>query len=701
MHATAPSAHTHNTAPSPGSPTVAGQRLNRDLLVMLVGAVLLIALVIIHIRQGMVTISPGEIVAAIFAPNDSPEHMVVRYARLPRVAAGIVAGAALGVSGVLLQAVTRNPLASASTIGVNAGAYLAVVAAAILAPGLLAISSPLVAFTGGLLAAVVVYSLASSSSSTPTRHALAGMAITLGLGSITSTLILFNEYTISGLYFWGSGSLIQRNWSALDGTWYWVLVIGLIATLLLAKSLDVLGMGDEVATSLGQNVQILRIIATLLGVMAAALSVTIAGSISFVGLISPHLVRLCGIRRHRMLIPGAALWGAVILVGADVAGRWYAGQFDELPAGIFTALVGAPWMIWLARRVGSGRGSGAAQAETLVPAKRPESQWLAWAGAGSLLAAMVIVALVFGDKELTLPDVLRTITGHAPDSLTHDAIVSHRMPRMLVAAMAGAALAVSGLVVQGVVRNPLAAPDLVGISPGASIGALTVLIVFPELPVSLLPIAAFAGAWISFSVVYALSWSQGISPTRLALIGIGASAAAGAITNLIIIKNPMQITTALTWLSGSTYARGWSQVVQLLPWMLVLLPLAWIISRWLDLFALGEDLPRGLGMALDRTRLVALIVAVALASAAVAVVGGIGFIGLLAPHASRMMIAGKHRLLIPFTAMTGAILLIGADTIGRTLMAPDEIPSGLVAAALGTPYFLWLLWRSRKIQQGR
>lgn len=141
--------------------------------------------------------------------------------------------------------------------------------------------------------------------------------------------------------------------------------------------------------------------------------------------------------------------------------------------------------------------------------------------------------------------------------------------------------------------------------------------------------------------------------------------------------------------------------MQLLPWMLVLLPLAWIISRWLDLFTLGEDLPRGLGMALDRTRLVALIVAVALASAAVAVVGGIGFIGLLAPHASRMMIAGKHRLLIPFTAMIGAILLIGADTIGRTLMAPDEIPSGLVAAALGTPYFLWLLGRSRKIQQGR
>jgi iron complex transport system permease protein len=377
----------------------------------------------------------------------------------------------------------------------------------------------------------------------------------------------------------------------------------------------------------------------------------------------------------------------------------FAGSSNELPAGIFTALVGAPWMIWLARRVGSAHGRTGGQAESLIPVRRPQRQALVWAGATALLLSMVMLALVFGDKELTVVDVLRTVSGNAPDTLTHDAILAHRLPRMLVAGMAGAALAVSGLIVQGVVRNPLAAPDLVGISPGASIGALVVLIAMPDLPIGLLPVAAFVGAWSSFSLVYALSWSQGISPTRLALVGIGASAAALAITNMIIVKNPMQLTTALTWLSGSTYARGWSQVTQLLPWMLVLLPLAWAMSRWLDLFGLGEDVPRGLGVALERSRLSMLAVAVALAAAAVSVVGAIGFIGLLAPHASRMMVAGRHRLLIPFTAMIGATLLIGADTVGRTLMAPDEIPSGLIAAVLGTPYFLWLLWRSRRVQR--
>ena len=133
--------------------------------------------------------------------------------------------------------------------------------------------------------------------------------------------------------------------------------------------------------------------------------------------------------------------------------------------------------------------------------------------------------------------------------------------------------------------------------------------------------------------------------------------------------------------------------------MLALLPLAWLTARWLDLFALGEDTPRSLGMALERSRLAMLAIAVALAAAAVAVVGAIGFVGLLAPHASRMLVAGRHRLLIPFTAMIGAALLIGADTVGRTLLAPDEIPSGLIAAALGTPYFLWLLWRSRQVRR--
>ncbi len=700
MHGVASTSYRGSGAASPDAVPRTAQQTGRAVLVIGLGALVLAALVVLHVRQGMAAIAPSEIIDAIIRPDGSPQDQVVRHARLPRVAAGIVAGAALGISGVLLQAVTRNPLASASTVGVNAGAYLAVIAATLFAPGLLLISTPLVAFSGGLLAAMVVYGLSAGSSATPTRLALAGMAITLGLGSLSSILILFNEYTISGLYFWGSGSLIQRGWNILGDTWYWVMLIGIVTTLFLSRSLDVLELGDEIATSLGQRVARTRLVATLLGVMAAAFAVTIAGSISFVGLIAPHLVRLSGVRRHRLLLPAAALWGAVILVGADVVGRAFAGN-NEVPAGIFTALVGAPWMIWLARRVGSMRGASGAQPAPLAQAARPSRAWLPWAIAGLLLATVSLLALRFGDSYVSFADLIRTMSGDPPNALIHNALIEHRLPRILVAGMAGAALAVSGVLVQGVVRNPLAAPDLVGITPGASVGAISVLIALPNLPIGFLPVAAFAGACISFAAVYALSWSHGLNPTRLALVGIAASAAAGAITNLIIIKNPMQLTTALTWLSGSTYARGWNHVAQLTPWLLVLLPLAWLTSRWLDLLALGDDLPQSLGVRLDRSRLAILVIAVGLAAAAVSVVGAIGFIGLLAPHLSRLLIAGKHRWLIPFAAVIGATLLIGADAIGRALMAPDEIPSGLVVAALGTPYFLWLLWRSRSLQARR
>ncbi|MCC6314726.1 MAG: iron chelate uptake ABC transporter family permease subunit, partial [Thermomicrobiales bacterium] len=349
----------HALSPSPArglAPRLGRAReLSRAAVVGLAGLAALLILVVIHIQQGTAALDAGTVLSAMIAPDGSPQHTVVRHARLPRVAAGMVAGAALGAAGVLLQAAMRNPLASASTVGVNAGAYLAVVAAAIYAPVLTGWSSPLVAFAGGLLAAAAVYLLASGDAA-PARLALAGMATTIALGSVTTVLIMFHEYTVGGLFFWGAGSLVQRNWSAVSASWPWVAALGLVATVALARGLDVLELGDDVSTSLGHNVQRARLAATLTGVLLAAFSVVVAGSIAFVGLVAPHLIRLAGVRHHAQLIPLAALWGAVLLVGADVLGRLVAGPMNELPAGVFTAAVGAPFLIWLARRAGRSGG---------------------------------------------------------------------------------------------------------------------------------------------------------------------------------------------------------------------------------------------------------------------------------------------------------------------------------------------------------
>jgi ABC-type Fe3+-siderophore transport system permease subunit len=670
-----------------------GKELSRSAVLALAGLGVLFALVVIHVRQGTASLDATTIISAIVSPDGSTEHAVVRYARLPRVAAGVVAGAALAISGVLLQATTRNPLASASTVGVNAGAYLAVVATTVYAPSLMGWSSPLVAFAGGLLAAIVVYMLATGSDAAPARLALAGMATTIALGSVTTTLIMFHEYTVSGLFFWGSGSLIQRNWSRLDDTWYWMLLLGLYATVIQARALDILALGDDVASALGQNVRRTRLLATLIGVLLAAFAVTIAGSIAFVGLVAPHLLRLSGVRRHAHLIPLSALWGAVILVGADVTGRLVAGPMNELPAGIFTAAVGAPFLIWLARRTGQAHPGGRAPS---APSRTRSTihPGLIWSFSITVFIAALIMGLGFGDQFSSLRTLYHTLAGTS-DPMTRDFVMNLRLPRVLVAALVGAALAVSGLIIQGVVRNPLAAPDLVGVAPGAGAGAVAVLIAFPDAPIALLPVAAFAGGVFAFALVYATSWTGSVSPTRLVLVGVGVSAAAGSLTTMMVVQAEFTMNTALAWLSGSTYAKEWSDVQRLLPWLLIFLPVSWIAARWLDVLALGEDLPRGLGIPLERARLTLLGIAVALAAAAIATVGSIGFVGLIAPHAARMVLPGRHRVLVPYAALLGATLLVIADTLGRSLVPPSEIPSGLITALIGTPYFLWLLSRSR------
>jgi iron complex transport system permease protein len=365
----------------------------------------------------------------------------------------------------------------------------------------------------------------------------------------------------------------------------------------------------------------------------------------------------------------------------------------ELPAGVFTAAVGAPFLIWLARRAGQAGGRRPAPS---APARMGAAihPGLLWGGTITLLVVVVTAGLAFGDQFNSLTALFGVVTGTS-DGMTRDFVLNLRLPRVLVAGLVGAALAVSGLLIQGVVRNPLSAPDLVGVAPGAGVGAVAVLVAFPGAPIAMLPVAAFAGGVIAFALVYAVSWSGGVAPTRLALVGVGVSAAAASLTTIMVVQAEFSMTSALAWLSGSTYAKQWGDVVRLLPWVVVLLPAAWLTARWLDLLALGDDLPRGLGIPLERTRLAILGIAVGLAAAAVATAGTIAFVGLIAPHAARLLAPGRHRLLVPYAALLGAVLVITADTLGRALMPPNEIASGLITAMLGAPYFLWLLSRSR------
>ncbi|MEP0917098.1 iron ABC transporter permease [Leptolyngbya sp. DQ-M1] len=664
---------------------------------VITGIVLLLIVLWVHLTQGQSNASFGTVIGAVFSPDNSEAQNLIRYLLLPRSLIGVLAGIALGIAGTLLQTITRNPLASPTTLGVNSGAYFAVVAGAIFVPQQFAIAPGLFAFAGGLLAAGLVYAIATSVRVTPTRLVLAGVAVSLMLSAFTATLQLVYENETAGLFLWGAGSLVQTDWSGVRSALPQILAGSAIAILFI-RLWDVLLLEDQTARSLGVKVQSARFFGVVVAVFLAAIVVSVVGAVGFVGLVAPHLVRLMGVRQHLFLLPGAAVWGAVLLISADVVAQQVATNVSELAAGSVTALIGAPFLIWLARRTSPSEGGamndsvGSLQSRSLPGSSLYLPYWGLMTIAIGLLLLALFSGVAFGQIRFSLLDVLQALEGNA---FSQQVLFDLRLSRVLVAMLAGASLSVSGLLLQGVIRNPLAGPEIIGITSGAGLFALFVLILIPNAPVSLLPIAAMLGAFTTFAIVCVIAWRDGFDPGRLALVGIAISAFCAAGINLLVVSARLQVAQALVWLSGSTYARSWDELGQLVVFPVVLLPIAWLTARWLDLIALGDDLPKLLGVRLQQARLVLMSIAVMLAAASVATVGTLGFVGLLAPHATRLLVGNYHRQLIPLSALLGAILVVIADTIGRTILAPREIPSGLITAMIGTPYFLWLLWQNR------
>ncbi|WP_027956614.1 FecCD family ABC transporter permease [Halobacillus kuroshimensis] len=275
-------------------------------------------------------------------------------------------------------------------------------------------------------------------------------------------------------------------------------------------------------------------------------------------------------------------------------------------------------------------------------------------------------------------------------------IENFRLPRIVVGLLAGTGLGLSGAILQGVIRNPLASPDVIGITKGAGLAAAAVILLYPGLPVLALPAAAFSGAALVMLGLYVFAFRRGVQPATLALIGIALGAVCQAGIQFLTIKFPLETNAALVWLTGSVWGKDWTDVLMLVPFILIGAPAAWLLSRKLDVLNLGDDVAEGLGEPVQKARLSLLALAVVLAGASVAVVGTLGFVGLIAPHIARQMVGNRHVYLLPASALTGALLLVTADSLGRGLFPPTEVPAGIFTAVIGAPYFLFLL---RKIQK--
>ncbi|MFV2103406.1 iron ABC transporter permease [Micromonospora sp. LOL_024] len=659
---------------------------------------LLLAVVAVHLTQGTSAVGALELLRLLTGGDDETTRVLIA-SRLPRLLAGLTIGVALGFAGGALQSIARNPLASPDTLAVNAGAHLAIVSVAAFGVALPALPAGGLAFCGGLSAAGLVMALSAGGQAGTTRLILAGAATAMALSSVTMLLLLLFEQATIGLFAWGNGSLVQSDLNALTQLAP-VIVAAVAVLMLLCHRLDILALGDDTATVLGIDVRRTRLVVTLLAVLLSAAAVTLTGPVGFVGLCAPVIVRLLGplvpgVHRHRILLPLSGIAGVVIVLGSDVLLRaLMGGQAGvEIPTGVVTTLLGAAILIWLARRH-----------QDAGPTRRPPGGHAAIrsaafhrtivAVAATVTAVAVLLGMLAGDTWVLLGDIVNWFNGSTGPAYTF--VLDQRWPRVAAAMLAGAALAIAGTSVQAVCRNPLAEPGILGITAGAGLGAVSLLTFVPLAGVWAVSGVAGLGAMLAFGLVYGAAWRGGLSSDRLVLIGFGAwQGGMAMITFMIVAFDPWNTGKALTWLSGSTYGRTATQVLPVVIALLVLTPAVVAARRELDLMTLDDDTPRVLGVRLERTRLIALGAAALLTSTAVSAVGVIGFVGLVAPHAARALVGGRHARVLPVAALLGAALVSLADTLGRTVIAPAQIPAGLVTAMIGTPYFVWLLWRSR------
>lgn len=315
--------------------------------------------------------------------------------------------------------------------------------------------------------------------------------------------------------------------------------------------------------------------------------------------------------------------------------------------------------------------------------------------------ATLVASVSYGEYNIPPLEVVRTILNvnqdHPDYANFHLVVYTFRLPRIVLAFLVGAALAASGTIMQGITRNLLADPYLLGVSSGATLAAVSLIVWLKNVPTSVLPFAAFGGALITAAAIYIMAWKHGTStPLRLILIGIAIGALiGGATTVMLVFGNINDVQQAYVWLTGSVYGRGWEHVAALGGWLIVFLPVAFLLARQLNTLNLGDDTAKGLGLRVERGRVLLLVISVALAAAAVSVAGTIGFVGLVAPHVTRRLVGPAHEGLLPVSALFGGALLVLADLIGRMVIAPSELPVGVVTAMIGAPYFVYLLYRSR------
>ncbi|RQW61755.1 Fe(3+)-hydroxamate ABC transporter permease FhuB [Vibrio viridaestus] len=598
------------------------------------------------------------------------------YAQLPRLIMALCVGAVLGVVGSLMQQLTQNSLTSPLTLGTSSGAWLALVCVSVWWPDIAPDYSAFIAMAGALCAFGLIVLIAGFQNMTGLPIVIAGMVVNLLLGAIASAIILLNQQYAETVFMWGAGDLAQNGWDWF--IWLWPkLLVGLLLFIFAPRLLILLRLGQEGASARGLPVVPTFFLLMLLGIWLVSASITAVGLIGFIGLITPNIARVLGGRTPRQELVLSAVIGAGMLVATDALSIWFTQMLGQVvPSGVTAAAIGAPALIWFSRR------RFAAQDSLSIALPHSKSK-LSLVGIGVFVLALLIVITLYVTHQPTETQWILSLPTEYQWQL--------RWPRGLTALSAGMGLAVAGVILQRLIYNPLASPDILGISSGATFMLVLSALFIADGFGAGQWMMAFLGSGAVLIILLILGKRHHFAPASFVLTGIALTALLQSFVQFSLAKGNQDSYRIMQWMAGSTYRVTPDQALWLFLLTIVLIGLALVSSRWLTLLSIGRSFSFSRGVNINRITVFLFTLVATLCAIVTATLGPVSFVGLIAPHLAQMMGAKKTLSQILVASLIGSVTLLWSDWLGQVVLFPNQIAAGTLVAIIGSVYFLALL----------
>ncbi|RIY38760.1 Fe(3+)-hydroxamate ABC transporter permease FhuB [Psittacicella gerlachiana] len=595
---------------------------------------------------------------------------------LPRVSMAILSGIGLGIATVILQQLTKNTLASDNTLAVSSGAQLAIVITFVFFPNFLIYGTSVIAFIGAFSALYLVLIISMQKTTNHIIVVLAGMVVGVYLAAISSTLILIFPEETRSVLTWSAGSLVQDSW--LDSFYLSLnLLISLVVVVLFIKPLNMLSLDEASAVRLGVPVNRIRIIGLIIAAYIVAIVIARVGMLGFIGLISATITRSFGSRTFKQLLFYTPIVSALLLLVTDLILNLINYFYQiQIPTGAVTSLVGTPVLLWLMFK----DKSGAKQKPTSEKIRIQKINVKVICYLLAITTLMILVSLSWDSWKLkNIQELIE--------------ILELRSPRLLLVIGAGVILALSGLVLQRISNNPLASPELMGITSGVNLGIMLSLFFVTTISLHSLTLGGIIGALVVLVAIMVFSLRGGLQPEKILMVGISITALYDACLRIFMATNDFRAYTLLNLTSGSTYYATFSSAFFVILISLLFTGIILFLTKQFEILNLQVTIASQLGLNIFLFRLFLIVVVALVVTIATINIGAVSFVGLLAPHAARALGFYRPKLQILVSILISILVMVIADFVGRNLIYPYELPVGLMSTLIGGLYFIILMKR--------